>query len=79
MLYVFFYLKLARPQSSVLLEVCYVKSCASSSRRLEASVALWEVHVDKPSTHVITSPKLGALREVARDNILKYNMKTSNV
>ncbi len=27
------------------------------------------VHVHKPSTHVLTPPKLGALREVARDNI----------
>ena len=34
-----------------------------------ASVVLWEVHVSKPSTHVLTPPKLGALREVARDNI----------
>ena len=27
------------------------------------------VHVDKPSTYVLTPPKLGALREVARDNM----------
>ena len=44
----------------------------SSSHRLEASAALWEVHVDKPSTHVLTPLKLGALREVARDNILVF-------
>ena len=30
---------------------------------------MWEVHVNKPSTHVLTPPKLGALREVARNNI----------
>ena len=35
----------------------------------EASAALWQVHNDKPSTHVLTPPKLGALREVARDNM----------
>ncbi len=37
-----------------------------------ASAALWEDHTDKPSTHVLMSPKLGALREVARDNILSH-------
>ncbi len=30
---------------------------------------LCEVHIDKPSTYVLTPPKLGALREVARNNI----------
>ena len=48
----------------------FVKSWATSSRRLEASAALWEDHTDKPSTHVLTPPKLGAFREVARDNIV---------
>ncbi len=32
---------------------------------------LWEVHGRKPSTYVLTPPKPGALREVARDNM--YN------
>ena len=41
----------------------------ASPRRLEASAALWEDHTSKPSTHVLTPPKRGALREVARDNI----------
>ena len=31
-----------------------------------------EVHVCKPSTYVLKSPKLGALREVACDNIYQY-------
>ncbi len=34
-----------------------------------ASAALWEDLTEKPSTHVLTPPKLLALREVARDNI----------
>ncbi len=42
---------------------------------LEASAALWEDHADKPSTHVLTPPKLGALREVARDNTFIYISK----
>ncbi len=29
----------------------------------------WRIHVRKPSTNVLTPPKLGALREVARHNI----------
>ena len=37
--------------------------------RLEALVALWEVHGSKPSTNVLMPPKPGALREVACDNI----------
>ena len=36
---------------------------------LEASAISWRIHVHKPSTHVLTPLKLGALREVARDNI----------
>ena len=43
--------------------------CVICSHRLEASFALWEVQVYKPSTYVCKSPKLGALREVARDNV----------
>ena len=43
---------------------------AGYSRRLEASFALWEVHLCKPSTNVLKPLKLGALREVARYNIL---------
>ncbi len=42
---------------------------ALSTHCLEASATSWEVHTSKPSTHVLTPPKLGALREVARDNI----------
>ncbi len=42
-----------------------------NSPRLEASFALWEVHVCKPSTYVLKPPKLVALREVARDNIYR--------
>ncbi len=38
----------------------------------KASAASWEVHASKPSTHVLTPPKLGALREVARDNIFNF-------
>ncbi len=34
--------------------------------------ALWEVHGRKPSTYVLKPPKLGALREVACDNIYTY-------
>ncbi len=30
----------------------------------------WKIHAQKPSTHVLTPPKLGALREVARDNMV---------
>ena len=41
-------------------------------RRLEASTISWRIHVRKPSTNVLTPPKLGALREVARDNILLF-------
>ncbi len=41
-----------------------------SLRRLEASAILRRIHVRKPSTNVLTLPKLGALREVARDNIV---------
>ena len=39
---------------------------------MEASFALWkvQVHAYKPSTYVLTPPKSGALREVARYNIL---------
>ncbi len=44
-------------------------NCVIHSDRLEASFALWEVHAYKPSTNVLTPLKLGALREVARDNI----------
>ncbi len=40
---------------------------------LEASAISWRIHVHKPSTHVLTPPKLGALREVARDNIMEFN------
>ncbi len=32
---------------------------------------MWEVHVCKTSTYVLKPQKLGTLREVARDNILK--------
>ncbi len=39
------------------------------SHRLEASAVLWDAHVGEPSTHVLTPPNMGALREVARDNI----------
>ena len=38
---------------------------------LEASFALWEVHVSKPYTYVLKPPKLGAIKEVAHDNIYK--------
>ena len=31
---------------------------------------LWEVHIYKSSTYVLKPPKLGALRKVARDNII---------
>ncbi len=34
----------------------------------------WDVHASKPSTHVITPLKLGALREVARDNMLRFSI-----
>ncbi len=46
---------------------------------LEASAISWKIHVHKPSTHVLTPPKLhvGALREVARDNI--YSIATWHV
>ena len=37
---------------------------------MEASTVSWDVHAGEPSTHVLTPPKIGALREVARDNIL---------
>ena len=30
----------------------------------------WDIHVGEPSTHVLTPPKIRALREVVRDNIL---------
>ena len=36
---------------------------------MHESAISWRIHVSKPSTHVLTPPKLGALREVARDNI----------
>ena len=48
-----------------------LKSWVILLRRLEASAASWEDHTGKPSTHVLTPPKIGALREVARDNILE--------
>ncbi len=38
---------------------------------------LWEDHTSKPSTNVLTLPKLGALREVARDNIFQKNLLAS--
>ncbi len=38
--------------------------------RLEASFALWEVHIGKPSTYVLKPRKLGALREVAHNNMV---------
>ncbi len=47
----------------------FVKSCTLSLRRLETSAALWADHIGKLSTHVLTPPRLGALREVARDNM----------
>ena len=40
-----------------------------TSCRLEASFTFWKVHGRKPSTYAPKPPKLGALREVARDNI----------
>ena len=46
-------------------------------RRLEASAISWKIHVHKPSTHVLMPPKLGALREVACDNIL-HEMKNKH-
>ncbi len=47
--------------------------------RLEASAVLWDVHAGKPSTHILTPPKIGALREVARDNIMHgINVWTEN-
>ena len=39
-----------------------------------ASFALWEVHVFKPSSYVLKPPKLGALREVTRYNIVACQM-----
>ncbi len=36
----------------------------------EASTISWRIHVRKPSTNVLTPLKLGALGEVARDNIM---------
>ena len=48
-----------------------VKSCVIHSHRLEASFASREVHAYKPSTNVLTPPKLWALRELARDNIVQ--------
>ena len=33
-------------------------------------VTLWEDHASKPSTNVLTPPKLGTVVEVARDNII---------
>ncbi len=46
------------------------KSCVIYSHRLEVLSASREVHVFKPSTIVLTPPKLGALREVVCDNII---------
>ena len=51
----------------VVRELVYRVGC---SMMMEASAALWEDNADEPSTHVLTPPKLGALREVACDNIL---------
>ena len=36
---------------------------------VEASAVSCDVHAGEPSTHVLTPPKIGALREVTRDNI----------
>ncbi len=55
----------------------YVCGSVRSMHRLEASALTWRIHVHKPSTHVLTSPKLGAGREVARDNILNQISLTS--
>ncbi len=57
-------LQLPNPKALDSLEFWFV----TSSHRLEASFALWEDHASKPSTNVLTPPKLGALREVAGDN-----------
>ena len=53
---------------------CELKSWAIHSRRLEASAASWEDHTGKPSTHVLTPPKIGALGEVAHDNIARFGL-----
>ena len=44
--------------------------------RLEASAVSWRIHVHKPSTHVLTPLKLGALREMACDNIFLISEKS---
>ncbi len=56
------------PGVVVRISVCSNPVC--SLRRLEASAISWKIHVHKPSTHVLTPPKLGALRKVACDNML---------
>ncbi len=53
---------------------CVALESRCSLRRLEASAILLRIHVRKPSTNVPTPPKLGALREVARDNIFSRSL-----
>ena len=43
-----------------------------------ASALSWKIHAHKPSTHVLMPLKLGALREVARNNIDLYTIPKHN-
>ena len=52
--------------------------------RPKSAIRVWPwssgvVHVHKPSTHVLTPPKLGALREVACDNMISIGMGTDEL
>ncbi len=48
------------------------------SDREEASAVSWEDHIHKPSTHVLTPPKLGALREMACYNSVYRKLLNDN-